>query len=119
MAWYVIAERYVDPWMPLSINTERGLAILVFDSWCDAVAFIEDANWEISLELGWESLELNSAQLAHVLERAANEEGFKWVVSNAPSRPGGVAWGAEGAPQEDQVKGGDIRDFIEALRGPE
>ena len=118
MAWYVIAETYVDQWKPLPIDTGRGLGILVFDSWWGAGDFI-DANWEISLGPGWEPLELNAAQLAHVLERCADEEDIKWVVHNAPSRPGGVPWGAEGAPQEAQAKVGDIRNFIEALRGPE
>jgi hypothetical protein len=119
MAWYVIAEKYFDQWKPLPINTGRGLGILVFDSRWDTRAFI-DANWEISLGSGWEPLELNGAQLAHVLEWYADEEDIKWIVRNAPSRPGGVPWGAEGAPQEvAQAKVGNIRDFIEALRGPE
>ena len=39
------------------------------------------------------------------------------VVSNAPPLPGGVPWGAEGGPPEEQVKAADIRDFIDALRG--
>jgi hypothetical protein len=90
---------------------------LVFDSWWDAGDFI-DANWEISLGPGWEPLELNSAHLAHVLERASDEEDVKLVVINAPSRPGGLLWGAEGAPKETQAEVADIRDFIEALRGP-
>ena len=118
MAWYVLAERHVDQWKPLPVNTGRGLGIFVFDFWWDAEAFI-DANWEISLGPGWEPMELNSAQLAYVLERAADEEDVKWVVSNAPSRPGGVPWGAEGAPQEAQVGMADIREFIKALRGTE
>jgi hypothetical protein len=119
MAWYVIAEKYVDQWKPLPINTGRGLGILVFDSRWDTQAFI-DANWEISLGSRWEPLELNNAQLARVLEWYADEEDIKWIVRNAPSRPGGVPWGAEGAPQEVALaKVGDIRDLIEVLRGPE
>ena len=91
---------------------------MVFDSRRDTQAFI-DANWEISLGSRWEPLELNGAQLARVLEWYADEEDIKWIVRNAPRRPGGVPGGAEGAPQEAQAKVGDIRDFIEALRGPE
>jgi hypothetical protein len=77
--------------------------------------FIE-ANWEPSLGPGWEPLELNSAQLVYVLERLADEEDVKWVVSNAPPLPGGVPWGAEGGPPEEQVKAANIQDFIDALR---
>jgi hypothetical protein len=119
MPWYVIAEKYDDQWKPLHINTGRGLGILVFDSRWDTQAFI-DANWDISLGAKWEPLELNGAQLARVLEWYADEEDIKWIVRNAPRSAGGVAWGAEGAPQEvAQAKVGDIRDLIEALRGPE
>jgi hypothetical protein len=101
------------------INTGRGLGILVFDSRWDTKAFI-DANWEISLGSRWEPLELNNAQLARVLEWYADEEDIKWIVRNAPYSSGGVAWGAEGAPQEVALaKVGDIRDLIEVLRGPE
>lgn len=101
------------------MNTARGLGILVLDSRRDTQAFI-DANWEISLGSRWEPLELNNAQLARVLEWYADEEDIKWIVRNPPRSAGGVAWGAEGAPQEvAQAKVGDIRDYIEALRGPE
>src|SRR3712207_4933311 len=116
MIWFVPAEHYVDQWKPLPIDTGRGLGVLVFDYWWRARDFIE-ANWEPSLGPGWEPLELNSAQLVYVLERLADEEDVKWVVSNAPPLPGGVPWGTEGGPPEEQVKAANIQDFIDALRG--
>jgi hypothetical protein len=114
MDWFIPAEKYVDQWKPLPVDTGRGMGIFVFDNWWDTYAFIE-ANWELSLGPGWEPLGLNSGQLAYVLERAANEEDVKFVVLNAPA----LQWGAQGGPPEVQVQVANIREFVDVLRGSE
>jgi hypothetical protein len=116
MSWFVPVERRVDEWRPLPIDTGKGLGVVVFDSWRDARTFIE-ANWEPSLGPGWEPKELDSAQLAHVLERLADGENAEWVVKNPPPLVEGFPWGAEGAPPMAVVMVANVREFIEALRG--
>lgn len=104
---WIIAERYVDQWKPLPLDTGKGLGILVFTASYKASTFIQ-ANWE-HLGPSWQPLKLRYDQLAYVLERYADEEATNWVVYDAPA--------IRAAPEQKvDLELADIREIISLLR---